>query len=510
MRSSLASFSLSLLLVVLAFGGCSDTTAPAPAAPTDGGAAFDGSFDAGGGSFVMQRIEEPVPGQLPLLIELIGSNIQVDSSLGTVSVDVAIHNAGSSALYAPATIWLSRFSPPGIQPTNADLTGDSRDSILTAPMLAIYGYDYSDFLGGDGMLAPNESSQPKTWIFQDPGAQSFSFTARAEFGMEPGRPVIAGMLFSDDNSNGVRDEGEGPYLAGGVSIEAPDGTLLHAQIDETGAFRVRVAQAGLYRVRFVSELACPACWCETTPNPLEVFITPGPDGQLNSYEHADFGIYPGPCGEPTPPIRPVVLTDLPPDQIAQDSYQPIWAKLVGNTFYIRVGYSGCSPDHPFTLYAGRSFMESDPVQTWMVLQHDDRGEACLAYFENTLAFDLTPIQEAHIQDYGSPGKVLLRFRDFMGNEQEFTYDPVVILLNGIVTRIDDQVPSDGGVVIDLQPESGETVQLLFASLFTYPPPLAWRTDLYQVITSLRVGDQVTAKGMLVQGGISLVGLTILH
>lgn len=510
MRSPLASVSLFSSLLIFAFAGCSDTTAPTPSSPTDGGAVFDGSFDAGGGSFVMQRIEEPVPGHLPLLIELVGSNVQVDASLGMVSVDVAIRNAGSEALYAPATIWLNRFAPPDVAPTNADLTGDSADSISTAPTLAVYGFDYSELLGGDGMLAPNESSQPKTWTFHDPGLGSFSFSARAEFGMEPGRPVIAGMLFSDDNQNGIRDDGEGPYFGGGVSIEAPDGSALQAQMDEAGAYRVPVTQAGLYRVRFVSELACPACWCETTPNPLEVFITQGPDGQLNSYEHADFGIYPGPCGDPSPAVHPVVLTELSLDQIEQDSYQPIWAKLVGNTFYIRVGYSGCSPDHPFKLYAGRAFMESDPVQTWMVLQHDDRGEACRTYFEKTLAFDLVPIQDAHIEDYGSPGKVRLRFRDFMGNDSEFLYDPVVILLNGTVTRIDDQVPSDGGVVIELKLDSGETAQVFFGSLFTYPPPPAWRTELYHVITSLVVGDQVMAKGMLVQGGISLVGLTILH
>jgi hypothetical protein len=98
----------------------------------------------------------------------------------------------------------------------------------------------------------------------------------------------------------------------------------------------------------------------------------------------------------------------------------------------------------------------------------------------------------------------------MGNDSEFLYDPVVILLNGTVTRIDDQVPSDGGVVIELKLDSGETAQVFFGSLFTYPPPPAWRTELYHVITSLVVGDQVMAKGMLVQGGISLVGLTILH
>ncbi len=508
MRSSFASIALCSLVLAFAFTGCSDSTSPTAPSPVDGGAVFDGSFDAGGGSFVMQRIEEPLPDHRLLQIELVGSNVQVDPQQGTVSVDVAMRNLGSDVLYAPATIWLNRFVPPGVVPMNADFNGRAVDSVSTAPTLAIYGYDYSALLGGDGMLAPNELSQVKSWKFLDPDLQSFSFSARAEFGLEPGRPVIAGVVFSDDNRNGIRDDGEGPYLAGGVGIETPSGTQLGAPLQADGSYRVPVTEAGLYKVRFITMLACPACWCETTEDPLNVFISPGPDGQLSSFEHADFGIYPGPCSDPLPQAYPTVLTETPPNEIEQDSYQPISASLAGNTFTIRVGYSGCSADHPFKLQVGRTFMKSNPPQTWMLLQHDDRGEACLAYFERTLSFDLLPIQDALIEDFGSPSKVLLRFRDFTGAETEFTYDPVFILMQGTVTGIDDQVPVDGGVVIDLKLDSGESLQLYFDSLYTYPPPPSWRTELYRVIASLEVGNHVTAKGIVAKAGIHLVGLTI--
>ncbi len=508
MRSSLKSISLLSLLLVIVFAGCSDSTAPKLAEPVDGGAQFDGSFDSAGGSFVMQRIEEPLPDHRLLQIELVGSNVQVDPQRETVSLDVAIRNLGPDALYAPATIWLARFVPPGVVPLNADFSQQPVDSILTAPSLARYGYDYSELLGGDGMLAPNELSQAKSWEFLDPQLQSFSFSARAEFGLEPGHPVIAGVVFSDDNRNGIHDEGEGPYSAGGVVIETPSGDQLSAPLQAGGSYRVPVTEAGLYKARFVSMLACFACWCETTENPLNVFISPGPNGQLSSFEHADFGIYPGPCSDPLPQAYPTVLTDQSPDAIDQDSYQAISAQIVGNTFTLRVGYSGCSADHPFTLQVGRTFAKSDPPQTWMLLQHDDRGEACRAYFQRTLSFDLLPIQFALIEDFGAPSKVQLRFRDFTGAETGFTYDPVVLSLQGTVTAIDDQVPVDGGVVIDLKLDSGETAQLHFGSLFTYPPSPSWRTELYQVIAGLEVGNHVTAKGLLAKEGIQLVGLTI--
>ncbi|MCL1594332.1 MAG: hypothetical protein M3132_08285, partial [Actinomycetia bacterium] len=377
--------------------------------------------------------------------------------------------------------------------------------------LDTYGFDYSDLLGDDGVLDPDESSQARSWIFHDPGLGSFSFVAEAEFGMEPDRPVISGMLFSDDNRNGVRDEGEGPYFAGGVTVQFPDGSSVHAGPDERGIYRVRVIEPGLHRVVFSSMLACPACYCVTTPNPLDVLLTPGPDGEPQSLEQADFGIYPGPCWDPPPPIpSEVVLTDLSPDEIDQDFYHLISAQLDGESFSIRVGYSGCSPDHPFTLYAGRRFMESMPVQTWMLLAHDDRDEFCLAYFEETLTFDLGPIQDAHIEDYGAPGIVLIRFRDFEGGETEFLLGSELVTLTGVMTRIDDQVPVDGGVVIDLHLDSGEMTKLFFGSLFTEPPPAPWRIELYEVIASLELGDRVEATGAAVPGGLSLRGLTILE
>jgi hypothetical protein len=512
MRFSLASFLLRFVWLTLFFVACSEPTAPLSEGPADGSAAFDGAYEPGGTSFLLQRIDDPIPGHQPIRIELIGNNIELDGTQETVSVDVAIRNAGSESLFAPATIWLNRFIPSDVRPLNADFARDNAKQLESDDPLGTSGFDYSDLLGEDGVLGPDESSQAKTWIFHDPGLGSFSFSAEAEFGMEANRPVISGMLFGDENRNGIRDAGEGPFFAGGVTVQRPDGTLVHAGPDESGFYRIRVTEPGLHRVTFVSALACPACICETTPNPLEVFLTPGPDGEPRSFEDADFGIYPGPCVDPPPPgpAPLVVLTDLSPEEIDQSPYQLIWAELEGELLSIRVGYSGCTRDHPFTLHAARGFMESLPVQTWMLLAHDDRGEACRAYFERTLFFDLSPIQQAHIEDYGVPGIVRIHFRDFRGNETEFRLGVDLVTLIGAVIGIDDDVPVDGGVVVELQLDSGETIKLFFGSLFTSPPPPQWRFELYAVIAGLELGDRVRATGTSAPGGITLRGLTILE
>jgi hypothetical protein len=155
-------------------------------------------------------------------------------------------------------------------------------------------------------------------------------------------------------------------------------------------------------------------------------------------------------------------------------------------------------------------MESLPVQTWMLLAHDGRDELCAAYFEKTLVFNLGPIQEAYIEDYGAPGMVQIRFRDFDGDETEFLLEPELATVIGTVIQITDEVPVDGGVEIELLLDGGETTKLFFGSLFTEPPPAQWRLDLYAVILGLERGDRVRARGAEVTGGIVLRELTILN
>ena len=68
-------------------------------------------------------------------------------------------------------------------------------------------------------------------------------------------------------------------------------------------------------------------------------------------------------------------------------------------------------------------MESFPVQTWAVVSHDDRGELCRAHFERWLEFDLQPLRDAYQDDYHEPGQVILRLRDYLGQETRFLFGP---------------------------------------------------------------------------------------
>lgn len=87
-------------------------------------------------------------------------------------------------------------------------------------------------------------------------------------------------------------------------------------------------------------------------------------------------------------------------------------------------------------------------------------------------------------------------------------EPLVTVV-GEVTAIDNQIPVDGGIKIDLQLDEGGAALLLFPSLFTDPPPSEETMRLYEIVASVEVGDRVEAEGKETERGIKLEALTIL-
>jgi hypothetical protein len=80
----------------------------------------------------------------------------------------------------------------------------------------------------------------------------------------------------------------------------------------------------------------------------------------------------------------------------QDWYRFLGSHLEGTRLHLRVGFSGCSPDHAFQLFAGLPSDEEIPElpHTWLRLAHDSHGEMCEAWFERDLVYDLRPILDS--------------------------------------------------------------------------------------------------------------------
>ena len=95
------------------------------------------------------------------------------------------------------------------------------------------------------------------------------------------------------------------------------------------------------------------------------------------------------------------------------------------------------------------------------------------------------------------------------NSTDLSESKATVVL-GTVVAVEDLVPVDGGVTIDLECLGGRNERLLFASLFTNPPPSEDRLQLYQVILLVNGGSVVQAEGMRTEKGIELEQLKILR
>ncbi|MDO9694609.1 MAG: hypothetical protein Q7W56_07740 [Candidatus Latescibacteria bacterium] len=397
---------LSSLLVLALFAGCSDSTAPAPDDK-------DNILDPGDGSFALKDLAVQIPWGPPVLLRLEGSNMVADPAEGTVSLDVHVRNLSDRTIGVPLTVWLSGFTPADVAPANADLVMYPEDDpvhpngvVDSTGVWVQWGYDYAGLIGDDGLLAPGEASAPKTWIFEDPSLGSFAFAARADIGDDPGQARLGGMCFLDLDYNGLPGEGEPPFNGGSVIVTGP-GDYWHVMSPgDDGRYAAPLWEPGIYQVTFESYSMTPLPVEFTTPNPLTVVITAGPDGVAQSFLDAHFGIAPG--WFPPPFARPIGFTDLRPEALHVAPWMYLDASVDGALMTFHVGYSGCSPEHPFSLWMSGGFMESQPPRAVVTLVNE-LDEECDAYFEQMPVFDLSPLFHRYMESYG-PGELILDLR----------------------------------------------------------------------------------------------------
>lgn len=395
MRKSL----FAALLLLLAACGSDDPVQPDPQQP-DPAARFDGNYD--GEALVMQRTDVPLPDGSSVPVDLVASRIAYDSSTQRLQVVVALRNASQIPLYAPARVGLSDFVPDTVLPLDADVFED---------VVPRWWYDYSGALGEDGMLGPGEQSDGVLWTLQLPEPGSFSFAAVARFSPDADRPVLGGRVFQDLDRDGQVDPDE-PGSFGDVEVQFPDGHLLLAHPREDGRWAVPVSEAGLYQARWISPPTFGfAPVCLTTPSPIQILLTPGPDGRPRSFRSANFGVDPQPCL----PGRdmPILVSDAPPDSLGSAPwslvdivYVPPDAALVEG-LEISVGISGCQPEHPLAFVILRPVDRFDPTRMGATIYHDDLGELCDAWFNVSRRVDVAELRRIWAAESGYEGPITL-------------------------------------------------------------------------------------------------------
>ena len=124
-------------------------------------------------------------------------------------------------------------------------------------------------------------------------------------------------------------------------------------------------------------------------------------------DEGDEGVAPGaPPSPPEQPGKPVLVGYA---SRPTDPFELRTAAVAGDLLVLEVAYAGGCEEHTFEVLTADSFMEGSPVVLGINLFHDARGDACEAWLQRRLWFDLRPVRELYRQVYREPtGSVELR------------------------------------------------------------------------------------------------------
>ncbi|MCX4246184.1 hypothetical protein [Paraliomyxa miuraensis] len=96
-----------------------------------------------------------------------------------------------------------------------------------------------------------------------------------------------------------------------------------------------------------------------------------------------------------------------------DPVSIIDASIVGDTLVLAVEYGGGCVEHMFGSCWDGSFAESDPVQAWLQVNHEDNDDPCDGVVMEERNFDLSPMRQAWIDAYmQANGTITLHVADW--------------------------------------------------------------------------------------------------
>jgi len=95
------------------------------------------------------------------------------------------------------------------------------------------------------------------------------------------------------------------------------------------------------------------------------------------------------------------------DNAIRDDFSFNTVTLEQDILSLDVSYSGGCTSHDFLLIGSGDFMESYPVQTTIVLSHEDNDDNCESLITKTLVFDLTPLKELYIDLYSESSGTII-------------------------------------------------------------------------------------------------------
>ena len=289
-----------LALMLLSVFACDRQPTGLGEIPGEGDLAGIGEIDLGaGGSFLLGTVTDTT--LAPGYLEIWAMDVAYDTQTGIVSFDVQLGNQTRRNIPPPIQFVITEIMPPSIAVLEFD--GTSWDGF---PF-----YDFSSKLGDDDILQPGERTERVTMRFHTARPRSFAIGFRIDLGPPPGGGMILGIVYRDDNRNGARDRSDlvEPGIPGITvflekTLEGGDKVLLLARTDVNGEYRFGGLREGVYKV---GVSIAPEMWEVTSTNPLLITLVKGPDGEVQDFFGASFGLFPLHAREPHTLFGPVAV-----------------------------------------------------------------------------------------------------------------------------------------------------------------------------------------------------------
>lgn len=278
-----------MLMLPIAFLGCSGDGATVPSGD-DGtltGLA-QGEADADLGSFQLRTNAGPDPDRpMPGPFLIMGQNIAWVDSMTALCADILVQNISGNTYAEPVTLTFTSLRPDSVRVVDGE--GTELDMLTF------------EFANDDAMWTDGETSLPYRIYFTNiEQGQAVAFTARIDVGMLPGKGSIGGVVFDDQNENGIRDEDEMGVGGAGVALGGEGLEPMRMRTARDGSYRFDGLEAGFYTV-----MKLPGDMMRPTTDPqIQVLLSLDGEGGVSSYLEADFG-----CFVVTPPdtMPPLVM-----------------------------------------------------------------------------------------------------------------------------------------------------------------------------------------------------------
>ena len=238
------------------------------------------------------------PGPLHIRVR----NISYDDSLGALVADFVLVNGSDRDLPEPVTLTFLALFPEGVTVLNAD-NGE------TGPGAS---FDFA-FANEDGVWTPGEETLPRSVQFGVSSGVSIGFVTRVDMGMSSEGGSIGGLVWHDENGDGIVDDDEGGIEGATIQLHHDEGQS-EATTDSEGHYRFDGLPAGQYTVsKVVTDLLEP-----TTPTEIGVLLVETDEG-VSDFLVANFGCKAGDDSTETPDLEEGDWVNVVGDYVGEDN-----------------------------------------------------------------------------------------------------------------------------------------------------------------------------------------------